>query len=49
MEHNAIEIWETQLFTINAVIKNSGINVEDIVSIGITNQRETTVVWDKNR
>ena len=47
VEHNANEIWETQLFTINAVIKNSGINVEDIVSIGITNQRETTVVWDK--
>ncbi len=48
VEHDANEIWETQLFTIHAVIKNSGINVEDIVSIGITNQRETTVVWDKN-
>lgn len=48
VEHDPNEIWETQLFTINAVIKNSGIKVEDIVSIGITNQRETTVVWDKN-
>ncbi len=47
VEHNANEIWETQLFTIQTVIKNSGIKPEDIVSIGITNQRETTVVWDK--
>ncbi len=48
VEHNALEIWETQLWTIRSVIEQSGINPNDIKAIGITNQRETTVVWDKN-
>jgi len=48
VEHNPIEIWETQLKAINDVVKKSNINVDEIDSIGITNQRETTVIWNKN-
>lgn len=48
VEHNPEEIWESQLFTINDVIQKSGIDVKEIITIGITNQRETVVVWDKN-
>ncbi|MFN0275781.1 MAG: glycerol kinase GlpK [Chitinophagales bacterium] len=47
VEHNAEEIWETQLFTILDVIKKSRILLQDIAAIGITNQRETVVAWDK--
>ncbi|MDF1752379.1 MAG: glycerol kinase GlpK [Verrucomicrobiales bacterium] len=47
VEHDAVEIWETQLKTAQEVIKNSGITVEEIAGIGITNQRETTLVWDR--
>ncbi len=47
VEHNAIEIYNDQLETFNQAIAKSGIRIEDIASIGITNQRETTVVWDK--
>ncbi len=45
--HDPIEIFETILQSINNCIKLSNIQVADIVSIGITNQRETTVIWDK--
>ena len=48
VEHDAIEIWETQLKAIKDVVKKSGIHPNEIDSIGITNQRETTVVWNKN-
>lgn len=48
VEHDPIEIWETQLKAIKSVIKKSKINVDEIDSIGITNQRETTVIWNKN-
>jgi len=47
VEHNPNEIWETQLKAIKEVVTKSKINVEEIDSIGITNQRETTVVWNK--
>jgi glycerol kinase len=47
VEHDAIEIWNTQLKAINDVIKDSRIKADEIDSIGITNQRETTVIWDK--
>lgn len=46
VEHDAEEIWSTQLEVLKGVIKETGINVSQIASIGITNQRETTVVWD---
>jgi len=47
VEHDAIEIWETQLTVTKQVLKENGITHENIAAIGITNQRETTVVWDK--
>ncbi len=48
VEHNAKEIWETQLKVTQDVLKKNKIKVSDIAGIGITNQRETAVVWDKN-
>jgi len=48
VEHNAEEIWSTQYGVIAELIAKTGIKVDEIASIGITNQRETTVVWDKN-
>lgn len=48
VEHNPEEIWMTQLLTMGEVMKESGATGEDIEAIGITNQRETTVVWDKD-
>lgn len=48
VEHDPMEIWGTQIGVAKGVIEKAGINPEDIAAIGITNQRETTVVWDKN-
>jgi glycerol kinase len=48
VEHNALEIWETQLKVAKAVLINNNVTAAEIAAIGITNQRETTVVWDKN-
>jgi glycerol kinase len=48
VEHDAIEIWETQLATAKEVIAKAAISCSQIAAIGITNQRETTVVWDRN-
>lgn len=47
VEHNAKEIWEAQKETILGVLDRAEATFDDIESIGITNQRETTVVWDK--
>ena len=47
VEHDAVEILNTQLETLNLLIQNSNIDIKDVDSIGITNQRETTVLWDK--
>ena len=47
VEHDASEIWDTQLEVIQEVLKRSGIKASQLTTIGITNQRETTVVWDK--
>src|SRR6478736_9568428 len=47
VEHDATEIWSTQLGTAAEAITKTGLTVNDIAAIGITNQRETTVVWDK--
>ena len=47
VEQDANEIWLSTLSVIATVLSTSGIAPEQIVSIGITNQRETTVVWDK--
>jgi glycerol kinase len=47
VEHSPLEIWETQKFTINDVMEKQGVIADEIAAIGITNQRETTIVWDK--
>ncbi|PGL71000.1 glycerol kinase GlpK [Bacillus sp. AFS055030] len=48
VEHNPMDIWNAQIKTANEAIEKAGIWPEDIQAIGVTNQRETTVVWDKN-
>ena len=47
VEHDPMEIWETQLATAREAIAQAGLTARDIRAIGITNQRETTVVWDR--
>lgn len=47
VEHNADEIWSSQISVVAEVVAKAGISVADVAAIGITNQRETTVVWDK--
>jgi glycerol kinase len=47
VEHDAIEIWETQLLAIKEVLKNNAISSGQIHSMGITNQRETTIIWNR--
>jgi len=47
VEHDAHEIWETQLGTMGEVIAKGRIQPHQIAAIGITNQRETTVLWDR--
>ena len=47
VEHDVEEIWKSVLFTAKAAIKKSRIGVQNIRCIGITNQRETTVLWDR--
>jgi len=47
VEHDALEIWDTQLTVAQNVLKNNNLSPADIAAIGITNQRETTLVWDK--
>ena len=48
VEHDANEIWSSQLGVAVEAMAKLGIGADDIAAIGITNQRETTVVWDKN-
>ncbi|MDO5382833.1 MAG: glycerol kinase GlpK [Eubacteriales bacterium] len=48
VEHDADEIWSTQLEVAKMAMSNVGATAADIEAIGITNQRETTIVWDKN-
>ena len=47
VEHNPLEIWKSQLKAIKEVLKKTNISAEMIHSLGITNQRETTVIWNK--
>lgn len=48
VEHDPMEIWERTQDVIKAAVQAAGAQPGDIVAVGITNQRETTVVWDKN-
>lgn len=47
VEHDALEIWQSQRNTSEQVLKSSGIQAHQIAGIGITNQRETTIVWHR--
>ena len=47
VEHDADEIWATQYEVAKQAMENVGATAADIAAIGITNQRETTIVWDK--
>ena len=48
VEHEASDLWSTTAGTCRAVIEKAGLNIADVAAIGITNQRETTVVWDRH-
>ncbi|MDX1267000.1 MAG: glycerol kinase GlpK [Oceanisphaera sp.] len=48
VEHDPMEIWSSQRSTLTEVLAKTGINPQQIAAIGITNQRETTVVWEKS-
>ncbi|VEU74871.1 Glycerol kinase [Mycoplasmopsis citelli] len=48
VEHDALEIWNTQLSTMQAAKHKAGIKSTDVQAVGITNQRETVVLWDKS-
>jgi glycerol kinase len=48
VEHDPMEIWGSQIGVAKEVLEKSGLSPSDIAAIGITNQRETTIVWDKN-
>ena len=48
VEHDANEIWDTQLEVARKAMANVGATAANIAAIGITNQRETTVVWDRD-
>ena len=47
VEHNPIEIWSSQVTVATEAIAKVGLSPKDIAAVGITNQRETTIVWDK--
>ena len=47
IEHDPEDIWDTVLTTCRAVIADSGVSPDEIAGVGITNQRETTVLWDR--
>ncbi|MFP6602239.1 MAG: FGGY family carbohydrate kinase, partial [Pirellulaceae bacterium] len=46
VEHDPEAIWDSQLATARAVLQQAGIGPQDVAAIGITNQRETTILWD---
>lgn len=48
VEHDPMEIWSSQSGVLAEVIARTGISQHDIIGLGITNQRETTIVWDKH-
>lgn len=48
VEHNPEDIWTTQLGTAREALRQAGISGADVAAVGITNQRETTIVWDRD-
>jgi glycerol kinase len=47
VEHNPMEIWERTQEVIAGALKKTGLKADDLAAVGVTNQRETTVVWEK--
>ncbi|MBW1844888.1 MAG: glycerol kinase, partial [Deltaproteobacteria bacterium] len=47
VEHDPLEIWESQLRAARGVLAKARVDADEVAAIGITNQRETTVVWDR--
>ena len=47
VEHDLCDLWKTTVKTCRKAIESAGLNSKDIAALGITNQRETTIVWDK--
>jgi len=47
VEHDAGEIWASQEGVLQQVLRDSGVAASDVAAIGVTNQRETTVLWDR--
>ena len=48
VEHDPVEIWESQLSTLRELMSRAGASAGEIAAVGITNQRETTIVWDRS-
>src|SRR5690606_38164511 len=48
VEHDADEIWQSQYQTIRDLLQQTRVNPKEIAAIGITNQRETTILWDRH-
>ncbi|HTA39418.1 MAG TPA: FGGY family carbohydrate kinase, partial [Candidatus Acidoferrales bacterium] len=47
VEHDPSDIWQTQLDTARTALARAGVTAADVAAIGITNQRETTILWDR--
>src|SRR4030095_13143625 len=48
VEHDPAELWRRSREVMDGVLSKAGASAEDIAALGVTNQRETTVVWDRN-
>ncbi|MDP3525205.1 MAG: FGGY family carbohydrate kinase, partial [Hoeflea sp.] len=48
VEHDPEEIWKTVLWAVKQALKKAGVDASEITAIGITNQRETVVVWERD-
>ena len=48
VEHRPLDIWNTQMETARTILRKANVDPSDIAAIGVTNQRETTTIWDKN-
>jgi len=49
VEHDPMEIWSSQVEVAKTALEKAGLEAGDIAAIGITNQRETAIVWDKKK
>ena len=48
VEHNPVEIWERTTAVVQTALNKTNLSASDLAAVGITNQRETAVVWDRN-